>query len=134
MKIALTTEETERLFFNALCNAEGTGYMQGYGLELTCDRHQYKDSREHLYRTWPENADICHEDILMQVLRDGGSLTYVDHEGDGDMNRSITLADIHSRMEEVDPQALINMQQEQDDAGDADVILQTVFWGEVIFG
>jgi hypothetical protein len=132
MKITLTPQESEHFFYSSLCNADGTGYMAGYGLELICDPSQYKDAREHLHRTWPENAEICHEDVLMQILRDGGKLTYVDHEGGDD--QSITLAEVHSRVGTVDPQVLLNMQNETDDAYDADAILQTVFWGEVIFG
>ena len=135
MEIKLTPQESEEIFYAALCNAVGTGYMDGYGLELACDRSQYKSSRDHLYhvKPMPEHS-VCYEDILMQVLRDGGELTFIDHEGGGDMTRSITMADVHERVKHAGAQVLVNFHEEQDDAGDADAVLQTVFFEEIIFG
>jgi len=133
MTIQLTPQESEEIFYSSLCNTVGTGYMEGYGLELSCDRSQYKSSREHLETLHPGIA-ICYEDVLMQVLRDGGELTFIDHEGDGDMTRSITLQDVHERVKDVGAHVLINFHEEQDDASDADAVLQTVFFEEVIFG
>jgi len=130
MKITLTPQESEQIFYNSLCNALGTGYIEGYGLEIDCDRSQYKDSREHLLR---QGKDTCYEDILMQVLRDGGSLTIIDHDG-GEYTRTITLKDVHERVGETDHQSLINFSLEQDDVFDADMVIQTVFFQEVIFG
>jgi hypothetical protein len=131
MKITFTKEESERYFHEALCNAVGTGYMNGYGLELTCDRSQYKNSKEHLERI---NADACYEDILMQVLRDGGELTFVDHEMDGEYTRSIRMEDVHERVAEMPLYHLLDMIKENGDASTADVLLQTVFFEKVIFG
>ena len=130
MKITLSQEESEQIFYNSLCNALGTGYIEGYGLEIDCDRSQYKSSREHLLS---QGKDICYEDILMQVLRDGGSLTIIDHDG-GEYTRTITLKDVHERVGETDHQSLINFSLEQDDVSDADMVIQTVFFQEVIFG
>jgi hypothetical protein len=131
MKIVLTPAEAEDIFYNSLCNAVGTGYMEGYGLRLQADRSQYKNSREHLERL---GKDTCYEDVLMQILRDGGSLTFVDIEGDGDMTRSITMKEVHERVEKIPISNLCNIHEETDDAADADIVLQTVFYEEVIFG
>jgi hypothetical protein len=133
MEIKLTKKESEEIFYTSLCNAVGTGYMEGYGLRLTCDRSEYKDCRDHLQRTNPD-TEICYEDILMQVLRDGGKLTFVDDECDGEYTSSVSLTDVHERVKNVEPQVLVNFNEEQDDASDADMVLQTVFFGEVIFG
>ncbi len=131
MEIKLTKEEAEEIFYVALCNAVGTGYMEGYGISLKCNPILYQEAREVLIG---EEAETCYENILMQVLRDGGALTFVDHEGDGDMTRTITIADIHSRVEKAPIQNLVNIINENDDVGDADVVLQTVFFEDVIFG
>ena len=131
MKVILTPTEAEEIFYTALCNAVGTGYMDGYGIRMSCDRGQYKSSREHLENL---GKDTCYEDVLMQILRDGGSLTFVDLEGEGEMTRSIYMTDVHARVQEVDAQCIINFHNEVDDAADADVVLQTVFFGELIFG
>ncbi|MCP3699425.1 MAG: hypothetical protein GY920_12840 [Aliivibrio sp.] len=70
----------------------------------------------------------------MQILRDGGELKLVDDEYDGEYNKSITLKDIHDKVQQTPIEHLMDAINENDDACTADVILQTVFYGEVIFG
>lgn len=132
MKIELSKEETEEIFYNALCNAEGTGYMEGYGIELKVDRSQYKAAAEMLAET-NRYRQFCYEDVLMHILRLGGSLTFVDREGRGEMNSTITLEDVHSRVNTAPAETLLNYANHCDDVSDADEILQTVFWKERIF-
>jgi hypothetical protein len=138
MEIKLTHEESENIFYTSLCDAVGTGYMNGYGIELMCDRSQYKDSKEHLLRVMEEkelmNTSVCYEDVLMQVLRDGGTLTFVDHEGDGYMTRTISLKEVHERVEKTPLTCLTNIIKMNSDSSDADAVLQTVFFEEIIFG
>jgi hypothetical protein len=125
MKIILTHEESEKYFYNALCNS--LGYVDGYGLEMDFKRKDYKSAKDKL-------KNPCYEDILMQILRDGNKLTLVDFEGDGDQTKSITLADVHSRVQETPIRHLMNMIEENDDAETGDVILQQVFYQEIVFG
>ena len=138
MEIKLSTQESEEIFYDALCNAVGNGYMQGYGLELQCDRSQYKDSRDHLIRMADEaelmTNVVCYEDVLLQILKDGGELTMTDHEGDGEYTRSIKLADVHERVQKTPIENLTNIINQNDDATDADCVLQTVFFEDIIFG
>jgi hypothetical protein len=129
MQITLTHKESEEFFCNSLCN--GLSYMVGYGLSIEYDRSQYKSSKDHLLTT---GACVCYEDILMQILRDGGSLTLADDECDGEYTRSITLADVHERVQKTPAVHLLDMQNGNDDAITADVILQSVFYEDVIFG
>lgn len=130
MEITLAHAESEEFFYRALCNAVGTGYMNGYGIELTTDKKQYDEARTQLLNA---NESICYEDVLMQILRMGGSLTFVDHEGDGEMTSIIKLEDVHRFVEDTDPQVIINFINENDDVTDADAVLQTVFWKQQIF-
>jgi hypothetical protein len=58
----------------------------------------------------------------------------VDHEGDGDMTQSITMKEVHERVEKTPLFNITNIHEGHDDASDADVVLQTVFFEEVIFG
>jgi hypothetical protein len=125
MKIILTHEESEKYFYNALCNS--LGYVDGYGLEMDFKHEDYKSAKNKL-------KNPCYEDILMQILRDGNKLTLVDFEGDGDQTKSITLADVHSRVQETPIRHLMNMIEENDDAETGDVILQQVFYQEIVFG
>lgn len=125
MQIQLTPQESETMFHNALCN--GLGYMSGYGLEFEYSEEQYRAAKTKL-------QSPCFEDVLMQILRDGGSLTFVDVECDGEYTRSVSLADVHSRVQQTPLRFLTDMINEQDDAETADVMLQTVFFEEIIFG
>ena len=125
MKIILEPAESETYFYNALCN--GLGYIcSGYGLLYDYDNDDYIAARKAL-----ENP--CIEDVLMQILRDGKTLSLVDEEG-GEDKWTITLADVHERVSNTPTVHLMNMINENDDAETADVILQVVFMKEIIFG
>lgn len=125
MKITLTPEESETYFHNALCN--GLDYVYGYGLGIEYSKQEYQQAKENTTLT-------CHEDILLQILKNGGTLTMVDDEGDGEMTQNITLQDVHEQVQNTPTNHLMDMITENDDATTADVILQTVFYKEVIFG
>jgi hypothetical protein len=126
MEIKLNAKESEEYFYNALCN--GLEYINGYGLEFEYDADEYKKSRKKL----PEG--VCFEDVLMQMLRDGYELTLVDNECEGEYTRSINLKDVHERVQNTPLRHLSNMINENDDAETADVILQTTFFEDIIFG
>ncbi len=128
MKIILTTEESEEYFYNALCN--GLGYFQGYGLDVTYTKTAYKKAKAVLEK---EKKSVCYEDVLLQILKNGGSLTVIDDENGIDPS-TITIADVHERVAETPTCHLMDMVNENDDAETADVILQTVFFKEVLFG
>ena len=129
MKVILENHESEEIFFNAMCN--GLGYLTGYGLELDVNESDYRKASAKL----KENGTTpCFEDVLMQVLQDGGSLTLIDIECDGEYTRSITLKDVHEKVANTPTNHLMDMINEHDDACTADVVLQTVFFDEIIFG
>lgn len=132
MKILLTKDESEAYFFNALCN--GLGYVCGYGVKLDYSDSDYKSSRERLTTRNESSNSTCFEDVIMEILRGGGSITLVDIEGEGDMTRTITLADIHARVANSPLEALTEMAMQEDDANTADMIIQTVFFNEILFG
>jgi len=125
MKILLTPQESETFFHNSLCN--GLGYVEGYGLELTFKDSHYKAARKKL-------GSPCYEDVLLQILKDGKPLKMIDHECDGEYTREITLKDVHEKVQTTDASWLLQMENGEDDATTADCILQTVFFGEIIFG
>jgi hypothetical protein len=126
MKVVLTHEESESLFFDALCN--GLGYIEsGYDLELAFSDLDYEDAKKKL-----SGQSCCYEDILMCILRNGGTLTLKDL--DGDYTQTIFLQDVHERVSDTPIRHLMDAINEQGDAITADVILQSVFFREVIFG
>lgn len=131
MQIILTPEESETYFYNALCN--GLGYIKMYGLELEYDKQHYAIAKKKLQDEKPNNL-ICYEEVLMQILRDGNKMCFIDEESDNE-EYPLTLELIHERVNKTKKQHLFDMILEQDDAETADVLIQSVlFDGEIIFG
>jgi hypothetical protein len=132
MEINLTPQESEEYFYNALCN--GLGYVtSGYGLNLDYSDDDYGEAKAKLGREHP-GVFISFEDVLMEMLRMGKTLTMIDEEGEGDNNSTITLKDVHERVSKIPSRHLLDMINENDDGDTADVIIQQVFYNEIIFG
>ena len=129
VKIVLTPEKSEELFYDALCN--GLSYISDYNLELVYESEEYKKSREKLKANTPNNS-VCYEDVLMQMLRDGYKLSLLDWESEE--KQSITINDVHQKVQNVGLKDILDCVSGNDDANTADAILQTVFYGEVLFG
>ena len=133
MKIILEKEEAEKHFHNALCNGSQIRY---YGLHLDYADKDYSAAKKSLVAKQKKGElkdGICQEDVWMEILRIGGKLTLIDEEN-GIGNKSVTLKNIHSRVAKTPLRHLMNAINENDDADTADCIIQTVFYGEVIFG
>ena len=130
MTIKLTPTEAEKFFHNALCN--GLHYLSQYGCEIDYSEHDYKKAKERLQK---ENlkSSICYEDVLLEILIGGKTLTLRDTENGCD-DSVITINDVYERLPLTPLRHLTDMMNEIDDADTADVILQTVFYEDVIFG
>ena len=133
MKITLTKEESEKYFFNSLCN--GLTYFNGYGLMLEYESEDYARAKRILKDNKNDDEQICYEDVLMQILCNGDKLRIKDDEGgaDSEQNVEITLADVHKRVGKTPIKHLADAISENDDAITADMILQTVFFQDIIF-
>lgn len=126
MTITLTPKESEEFFFNALCN--GLGYIESsYDLHLDYSASEYKEAKSVL-----QDTAVSFEDVLMQMLRMGCTLTMHDFEGEQDY--PITMKDVHERVNDIPIWHMMNMIDGNDDADTADAILQTTFFKEIIFG
>lgn len=124
MEIILTHKESEEYFHNALCNS--LEYIQDYGLELFYKKNEYHSAKLKL-----ENP--CYEDVLMQILKDGNKLTLIDLE-DGYYTKSISIDDVHNRVQKTPIRFLMDMINQNDDAETGDVVIQSVFFEDIIFG
>jgi len=129
MKIQLSTAEAENFFYNSLCNS--LGEMFSHGLSLDYDENHYFAARKKLQE---KKLITYFEDVLMQILRDGNSLTLVDYECEGEYTKSITLKDVHEQVANTPISHLMDAINETDDATTGDVIIQQVFFNEIIFG
>lgn len=126
----LTNEQCEEIFYTALCN--GLGYVEsGYGLALQFRAKDYAESKGMLTLL---KKNTCYEDVLMQILKSGKILTIADIEGDGAHTEYVSIQMVHERVRKVSPETLMDFVNENDDADSADRVLQTVFYGEMIFG
>ena len=123
MKITFTHEEAQQHFLSAMCN--GLGYITDYDLDIRYKKEDYSNAKEKL-------ESPCWEDVLLQILIDGNSLSLYD--GNDDVTHTITIQDVYNRLPETPMRHLMDMVNQQDDAVTADVILQTIFLGEVIYG
>jgi hypothetical protein len=124
MEIKLTNDESFEIFYNSICN--GLSLLSGYGLELSYNDQDYKDAKSKL-------TDPCFEDVLMQILKDGNTLSILDIEGEGTYNADIKISDVWERVNLTPANYLIDMINENDDADTADAIIQTVFFKSIIF-
>lgn len=131
MKIVLEKAEAEEIFYNSLCN--GLYYIRGYGLELSFEDADYEKAKTTLKKKTP-NETICYEEVLMQILREGGELALIDIECDGEYTSRIKLEDVHERVALTPIRHLMDAINEEDDADTADCIVQSVFFKDVIFG
>ena len=129
MQITLTAQELESIFHTALC--DGLYLMSDYSIEIQYSDDDYVAAKTTLLEANP-GTQICFEDILMQILKSGGNLTAVDMEGSD--TYTINLVDVHENIPTAPYENLLNIMNEEYDCFDADVILQTVFFGEVTFG
>jgi hypothetical protein len=127
MKILLTAQESEQIFRNSLCNGHQIAY---YGLQIDYDEKEYDKAKKRLVK---RGESPCLEDVWMEILRGGGTLTLVDEENGMDAS-TINLQDVHDKVQLSDFRHLLDAINEEDDSDTADVILQSVFYGEVIFG
>lgn len=129
MKILLDNKESEEYFYNALCN--GADWLGGYGITIDYTNEASDKARKNFKNNNPDSS-ACREDIWMQILRDGGILEFIDHEAEE--VHKITLEDVHNKVSETDAEWLLQMKNEEDDVITADCILQTVIFGEVVYG
>ena len=129
MNINLTHGESEAHFYNAICN--GLGELKYYDLDLDYDANEYKAAKQQLSDKQPD-TQACWEDVLMEMLRSGNTLWIVDQNDDE--RHPITLDLVHERVQQTPVNHLMNAINENDDATTADCIIQTVVYGDVIYG
>ena len=129
MNINLTHGESEAHFYNAICN--GLGELRYYDLELDYDAKEYKAAKQQLSDKQPD-TQACWEDVLMEMLRSNNTLWIVDPNDNE--RHPITLDLVHERVQQTPVNHLMNAINENDDATTADCIIQTVIYGEVIYG
>ncbi len=129
MEILLTEKESLDYFYNALCNAVGTGYISNYDISLKYNTEDYQEAKNILLSN---DDSACYEDILIQILKNGKTLIFHDY-GKSIDDATITIQDVYDRVKLTPINHLTDMIKENDDVITASVLLQTVFYKEIIF-
>lgn len=127
--IMLSPEQSEEIFFNAMC--DGMWYFSSYGLELRYSEDEYQKCAQKLKDSG--NSLPCYEDVFMEMLRSGKEIRLFDTE-DGVDDGIWTLDRVHRLVQKAPQHQLLNMLKEEYDSGDSDTILQYVAYEDVIFG
>ena len=130
MNIQLTNQEKEEIFFNAMCN--GLSNVSYWEFEIDYNSEDYQSAKESLLNNG--KSSVCYEEVFMEMLKTGKSIDFVDLGCDGEYTKSLTMDMIHKNIEKTPMNNLFNVAQEQDDSFDADAILQSVLFEEIIFG
>lgn len=132
IELKLSKEKSEEFFYDALCN--GLDYLSGYGLSIKYSEVDYKNAKS-VWINKNKGKLPCYEDVLMQILKNGKRLLLIDNECDGEYNSTIKLKDVHEKVQKTPINHLIEYINETGgDATTADVVLQTVFYNDIIFG
>lgn len=124
MKIKLNKQESIEYFHNALCN--GLQQVHQYGISVDYDLDEYARAKLKV------NQPPGYEDVLIQILKDGGVLKIEDSEN-GE-TAFIDIKNVYSRINNTPVKHIMDTALGYDDADTADAILQTVFFNEIVYG
>jgi hypothetical protein len=117
----------EEYLHTAFCN--GLQEVRYWGFKIRYVNKEY-DLAADYYRS--RHMMPCYEDVLMRILECGGRIKFVDLEGD--MSTSLTKEKLHENFKYVPQRVIDNMNNEHDDAEDADIFLQCILFKEITFG
>ena len=130
MEIKLLPSESEEMLHSALCNGALSNF-RGYGIVLDFSEKHYTKARKTLEKNGKKG--ICYEDVLLQILKNGNPLKFVDEECEGEYSRALTIADVHEKVSTMPLGTISAFLEMEDDADTGDVLLQTLLYGEIIF-
>lgn len=122
-----TKEVSDKLevLHTALC--DGLGQICGYGFQVDYTKEAYTTAKEKL-------SNPCYEDVLIQLLKDGEDITFVDVENDGEETSVLNLATFLERYNNVPKDTIKKLKEGDYDANDADDFLQYILFNEITFG
>ncbi len=127
MQLLLTNEEVLEIIYRAFCDG-GISQLNCHGFSLDYNDIDYSEAKKKL-------NDPCYEDVLVQILRDGKTITFVDIEGD-ETNTLLTLETAlkHLSLPNSIKTCVSILNEEDYDAITCDEALQLALFGKVDFG
>ena len=123
----ITKEGMLKMFWTCL-----TSSSIGFGcIELDYDRNAYFEVRDELRE---KGKSDCWEDIVVEMLRQGYRLAWIDVEDDQPERNYFTLAHLMDNFDCIESHHLADILGGMDDAVTHDSILQCLLMGELIYG
>lgn len=130
--------------------SDGLHYFGDYGFIIDFDSDVYDKTKEVLLKSTTKTSSkhpnvqvitLCYEDILTQMILDGGEIIFTDEECGGEYTAALTLDKVEKALwrflEEEPSDAFImgveRIIEEEYDADDCDNILQHILFGECMF-
>ena len=131
MHIEGTLEEKLKVVYSCLCS--GLPYFVDYGFRLDYNGHEYNRAYKALEKAG--ETGICIEDVQTQMLRMGYTLKFKGGEGNKANHVSpLNIAVIEANWPKVSQRHLSEFIAENDDANDADCVMQGLLFGEIVYG
>ena len=139
MSFAFNKQNNYKLKLVYLALTTGLTYFPDYGFHLEYNPTEYKQAREALEAGAPRPWDsltntICIEDIQTQMLVMGFGLTLVDDEGEGDNTQTLNWELIKKNWHHVTDTIKGEFNDENWDANTADLLMQYILFGEIVYG
>lgn len=132
MKITLTTDEKLSMVYEALTT--DLPYFRDYGICISYDRTKYREAQEALTYNKKNNETVCVEDVWLELIKTVG-ITFCDiDEGIDNVDFNMALINNNSKWEKIPLNIIDSFVSENYDANDADILMQYLLYGEVVFG
>ena len=128
MRIKLNRRKVLHILSSSLKLTVGTGYFEEFGLKLLYSEKEYEEARLKL----PKNKPLL-EDILMQILKDGNSITFIDVKGKGEYTEFLSLRKAFQNIPKVSLRTLLEFEEGMEDTNSASIVLQTILYEEIVF-
>lgn len=127
MKYTVELEETEVFDVLHAILCDGLYGLSNSGLTLEYEDADYKEAKAKL-------TSPCREDVWLQILKDGKSITFTDNEG-SEEDAVLTLAKAIEGLK--NPKIADEVREIVEgnyDANTGDTVIQYILFGEVVYG
>lgn len=139
MQITATTEEKVKVVYE--CLTTGLPYFVDYGFTLDYNGHEYNKAKKSLDAqkaagTFDNGlSSICVEDVQAEMLRMGFTLKFKGGEGNKASHVTpLNLEVIERNWDKVKPEQLLEVMQDNYDALSADIVMQGLLFGDIVYG
>ena len=119
------------ILHTAFCN--GLSYFEGYGLDVRWDVDAYNRTKARLQASATEY--VTSEDVLIAMIHNRDILYVHDIEDDDEeIVGKFSEDSILNNWDKIPLHNISNIVNEDDDVNDADIILQIVAFGDIVYG